>query len=63
MKDCGSCINFVKWTNDKWGGGLCECFDVRTKTDHGRGCESWKAIPYSRKEKHKPDYKKDVDIY
>ncbi len=47
-KNCGSCRNFTKWTNDKFGGGLCEFLDARTKTDHGHDCEDWKAKKYER---------------
>jgi hypothetical protein len=48
MHDCGSCKFFIKWKNDKLGGGLCEAKDQRTKSDCGHQCKEWKAIPYKR---------------
>lgn len=47
--DCGSCQHFVKWKNDRLGGGLCEENDSRTKSDHGHNCKEWKGIKYARK--------------
>jgi len=47
--DCGGCQNFLKWKNDKYGGGLCEIKDARTKSDYGHKCKLWKGIPYNRK--------------
>lgn len=50
-KNCGSCNGFLKWKNDKFGGGLCETLDARTKSDHGHNCELWKAKKYERPKK------------
>lgn len=47
--DCGGCQNFQKWKNDKYGGGICQLHDSRTKTDYGHKCKDFKAIPYDRK--------------
>ncbi len=47
-KNCGSCYAFTKWRNDKFGGGLCEELDTRTKSDGGHKCEHWKAKKYER---------------
>ncbi len=47
-KNCGGCSGFVKWKNDKFGGGICEEFDARTKADGGHNCERWKAKKYER---------------
>lgn len=44
MKDCGSCAYFVKWKD----GGLCDFFDARTNTSHGKKCGYWKSIKYKR---------------
>lgn len=49
MNNCGNCVYFIKWKNDKRGGGLCDYLDVRTKTDHGRGCSDHKGKRYRRK--------------
>jgi hypothetical protein len=46
--DCGGCQHFLKWKNDRYGGGLCELKDARTKTDYGHRCKTWKAIPYHK---------------
>lgn len=51
MKDCGSCVYFFKWRNDKFGGGLCDFLDARTKTDHGSSCPHWKGKKYKRPRK------------
>lgn len=47
-RDCGSCKHFVKWKADQHGGGICLLKDVRTKTDHGRGCEEFKRKKFVR---------------
>jgi len=47
-KSCGGCQYFRKWKKDRIGGGLCEKFDWRTKSDYGGNCKGWKAIPYKR---------------
>lgn len=47
-RTCGGCQYFIKWKKDKFGGGLCDLLDARTKSDHGHGCKNWKAIPYKR---------------
>jgi hypothetical protein len=53
IKSCGSCTFFIKLKNDKYGGGLCEFLDGRTKTSF-KGCKYWNNIPYDRiKEKRK----------
>jgi hypothetical protein len=52
-KNCGSCINFFKLRNDKFGGGLCEALDARTKSDHGHNCKDWSAKKYIRPKKIK----------
>lgn len=44
MQDCGKCRNFIKWKKDRFGGGLCEFFDARTKSDHGHKCPSFQYI-------------------
>ena len=46
MRNCGSCCNFMKWKNDKFGGGLCDFFDDRTKSDRGHGCDKWRGVKY-----------------
>lgn len=56
-KKCGSCIEFTKWKNDKWGGGLCETLDARTTSGSGGSCKFYKHIkyhkePYYEKEKY-----------
>ena len=51
-KNCGSCMYFFKWKNDKIGGGLCNLRDGRTKCDYGRGCMDWKGIKYKRNKKY-----------
>lgn len=33
-RQCGGCANFLKWKQDKWGGGLCEFLDARTNAQH-----------------------------
>jgi hypothetical protein len=48
MKKCGGCQHFTKWKKDSEGGGLCNLYDYRTKTDYGKNCKGWKAIPYKR---------------
>jgi hypothetical protein len=53
IKSCGSCINFIKWKADKYGGGLCEFLDARTRTGHKGNCKYWKAIPYKYRVKYK----------
>ena len=50
-KNCGNCCGFHKWRNDKFGGGLCETLDARTKSDHGHKCPHWKALKYQRPKK------------
>jgi len=47
-KNCGNCVSFGKWKNDKFGGGICEELDARTKSDHGHKCRLWKAMKYER---------------
>ena len=47
-KNCGSCAYFLKWKNDKFGGGLCDFFDARTKSDCGHKCDQWKGIKYNK---------------
>jgi hypothetical protein len=47
--DCGGCKHFQKWKNDKYGGGVCLLYDIRTKTDNGQECKYFNAIPYNRK--------------
>ena len=46
--DCGSCLHFQKWKNDKFGGGLCDLLDARAKTDKGRNCDKFKRIKFHR---------------
>lgn len=48
MQDCGSCKHFVKWKNNKIGGGVCVLLDMRTKTDYGHRCEKYKRIKFHR---------------
>lgn len=48
MQDCGGCIHFIKWKFDRFGGGLCEIKDARTKTDHGRRCKEHTPPKYDR---------------
>lgn len=48
MKDCGSCRFFFKWPNDKYGGGLCDYLDARTKSDNGHKCMFHKRKKYVR---------------
>ena len=48
MKDCGNCEYFIKWTNDKYGGGLCDALDARTKSDCGHKCMHFKRRKYNR---------------
>ena len=50
-KNCGNCVWFTKWRNDKFGGGLCETQDRRTKSDRGHKCPYWKALKYQRPKK------------
>ena len=45
-RNCGSCRYFGKLKNDSVGGGICDRFDYRTKTD--RKCTAWKGIKYNR---------------
>lgn len=47
-KSCGACKYFQKWKKDKFGGGLCELKDARTKTDHGHKCEEFKRVKFHR---------------
>lgn len=46
--DCGSCVNFQKWKNDKLSSGLCELYDARADTDRGRKCKDFKRIKFHR---------------
>lgn len=50
MRDCGSCAYFIKWKNNKICGGLCDFFEIRTKTNHGKACEYWAGIKYQRQQ-------------
>lgn len=52
-KSCGACRFFIKWRNDKTGGGLCEKIDARTKTDLRSECKYFKRKRYLRKPKLK----------
>ena len=47
-KECGNCLHFIKWKNDRIGGGLCVEMDMRTKTSYGIGCRKYKGIRYKR---------------
>jgi cytochrome c2 len=47
-KSCGACKHFQKWRRDKFGGGLCELKDLRTKTDRGHDCKEFKRIKLHR---------------
>ena len=51
-KSCGSCQNFIKFTNTRLR-GLCDLFDWKISPDspYGHTCTAWKGIPYKR-EKH-----------
>jgi len=40
-KSCGGCREFIKWKNDRYGGGLCELKDARTKSDNP-ACDKFK---------------------
>lgn len=48
MKSCGSCRWFGKMRSMKGNSGLCELFDARTSTDHGRKCPQHKRIKFDR---------------
>ena len=47
-KECGSCDNWIKWKNDKWGRGLCTLLDVAGKAEHGKNCPCWQGKKYKR---------------
>jgi hypothetical protein len=44
---CGACKHFQKWNNDRFGGGLCELKDARTKTDSVQ-CKQFKRVKFHR---------------
>lgn len=48
MQDCGKCCHFTKWKFDRFGGGLCEIKDARTKSDGGHKCTVFSAMKYDR---------------
>ncbi len=48
MQDCGSCVSFTKLKADKFGGGLCERKDARTKSDHGHDCREFERPKHNR---------------
>ena len=52
IKSCGGCVYWIKWTNDKWGRGICEAHDWTCKSDT-KACANYNAIPYKYKKKYK----------
>mgnify|MGYP001826779415 CR=1 FL=1 len=59
VKSCGGCHYWAKWTNDKWGRGLCDALDITCRSD-SKACEEYKAIPYKYKKKYELD-KRDLE--
>jgi len=53
MKDCGSCVNFVKFKNQSLEApvALCEFFDGRVTSDSGKKCNNHKRLKYERNKK------------
>lgn len=46
-RKCDGCANWVKFTNDKHGGGLCNFHDFRASSSHPK-CPYYRPIPYDR---------------
>lgn len=48
IKNCGNCKFFQKVP----GYAICQKYDYRTNSDHGRNCIGWKGIKYERKKEN-----------
>lgn len=49
VKSCGSCMYFIKWKKDKYGGGLCEALDARTNAQYSaKKCKEFHAKRYKK---------------
>lgn len=53
-RECGSCQQWVKWKNDRWGRGLCSLLDYATTAQMGKGCSYWSGKKYVRLQKSEP---------